>query len=57
MVRDDGAGFDTSAQTDGKGTTFLRALASTARAELHCDSGPGGTCYTARLSSAAMVHA
>lgn len=57
MVRDDGSGFDTSAQTNGKGTTFLRALASTARAELHCESGPGGTCYTARLNSAAMVPA
>lgn len=57
MVRDDGSGFDTLAETDGKGTAFLRALASTARAELHCDSGPGGTCYTARLNSGAMAPA
>ncbi len=57
MVRDDGSGFDSAAESNGKGMTFLRALASTARADLHCDSGPHGTCYTARLHTAAMAAA
>lgn len=50
-VKDDGVGFDTGAITEGKGTNFLQALARTARAELSCESGSGGTCYTARLTN------
>ncbi len=49
-IEDDGVGFDPQSLSSGKGTSFLNALARTARADLACTSGPGGTCYTARLS-------
>ena len=50
-IEDDGVGFEADASGDGKGRSFLNALARTARADLSCTSTPNGTCYTATLSA------